>query len=334
MPYKHLSIEEREAIQLKLWEGRSIRGIARDLNRSPASVFREIKRNTNPTRRRYTPRSSHERALKKRSSRGRAERLKNDAIRHYVTSHLKQGWSPEQIAGRIRTALPGETISHEAIYQYVYAQVYRHGHGYLKPGREDLRPYLKRRHSRRISKGARKHRKCKKSQGPSIETRPVVVERRSRIGDWESDSIASRWNAPGLNSIVERKSGYVLLSKLDEKTADATAAAIIARLAPLPQKLRQTITFDNGSENERWRMLEEVLGVECFFAHPYASYERGTNENTNGLVRWYFPKRTDFATVSEEAIRAVEEALNSRPRKRLGWKTPREVLTESVALQG
>lgn len=333
MPYKHFSIEEREAIQFGLWEGRSARSIAVALHRSPSSVAREIRRNVFSLRGHYAPRAAQLRALTKRTARGRGLRLKNGAVRHYVVTHLKHGWSPEQIAGRIRIDL-GQTISHEAIYQYVYAQVYRGGNGYVKPGCEDLRSYLRRRRTRRIRKGARNCWKVAKPQGPSIDTRPKIVERRSRIGDWESDSIASRWNAAGLNSLVERKSGLLFLARLRDRTGDATADTIAARLAPLPASTRQTITFDNGSENGRWRQLEEQLDVRCFFAHPYHSWERGTNENTNGLVRWYFPKRTDFATVPEEAIRAVEDALNNRPRKRLGWKTPLEVFNESVALQG
>ena len=326
MPYKQLSIEEREVIQAGLWAGQSLRAIAGHLGRSPASLSRELQRNHPP---RYSPRLAHERALAKRSCRGRIERLKNETIRAYVVAKLRGGWSPEQISGRIRQDLK-EHISYEAIYQYVYAQVHRNGYGLLRPGKEDLRPYLKQRHKRRTGKGMRKGQRVLKPKGPCIEDRPIIVERRSRLGDWEGDSIESCRHLPGVNSLVDRKSGLLLLTKVQNRTAAATAAVVIQRLAGIPSR---TLTMDNGSENQGWQEIQAQSSARCFFAHSYSSWERGTNENTNGLVRWYFPKGTNFRTIPDEAIAAVEYALNTRPRKRLGWSTPLEVFTHSVALQ-
>jgi transposase, IS30 family len=334
MKYKHFSIEEREEIQLGLWRKESVRCIAKRLNRSPSSVSREIKRHLPPERNRYTPRTAHEAALQGRSRRGREERLKNPMVRSYVVRKLKEGYSPEQIAGRILVDMPGSSISHEAIYQYIYAQIYRDGHGYLKPGCEDLRPLLKRRHARRQKKGARKGQRVSRPKGPSIEERPGIVEERLRVGDWEGDSIASKNNAPGLNSLVDRMSGLLLLTKVTDKTARATREVVTRRLEALPKQVRYTLTVDNGSENQEWQETEEALDISCFFAHPYHSWERGTNENTNGLVRWYFPKGTDFRTVSDEDIARVETIINNRPRKRLGYRTPLEVFNRSVALRG
>ena len=174
-------------------------------------------------------------------------------------------------------------------------------------------------------------------KGLSIETRPAFVEKRKYIGDWESDSVASKRNEAGLNTLVERKTGLVFITKLQDKTSGATTHSIVSRLAHIPEEYRKTITFDNGSENQGWRDIERATGITAYYAHPYASWERGTNENTNGLIRWYFPKGTDFAQVSVEDITMVEYALNTRPRKRLGWKSPLEVFNEnlrSVALQG
>lgn len=329
MTYKHFSVEEREKIQRGFWEKRSVRAIARELGRSPASVSRELRRNF-PQRRVYTPRVAHERALEKRKSRGRHERLKNGKIRAYVVSHLKLRWSPEQIAGRIRIDLR-ETISHEAIYQFIYAQMYRDGWSALRPGCEDLRAYLRHRRKRRLRKGVRRCQKVLQSKGPSIDDRPAVVEKRSRVGDWESDTVESKDHKPGINTLVERKTGLVRITKLKDRTSLATAYAVSIRLQGA---LVHTITFDNGVENQAWRYIEHVVGARCFFAHPYHSWERGTNENTNGLIRDYFPKRTDFDVVPLEAIAAVETALNSRPRKRLGWRTPLEAWSKSVALAG
>jgi len=329
MTYQHLSVQEREEIQLGLWNKESIRSIAKRLGRSPASIFREIARNQ-PLQRKYFPRVAQERALMKRKERGRKLRLKNRTVRVYVTQKLKEGYSPEQIAGRMQLDV-SETVSHEAIYQYIYARVYRGGNGAMRPGYPDLRVYLKRRHKKRTKKGMRKGERIFRPKGPPIDDCPRIVEQRSRIGDWEGDSIESKDHAPGLNSLVDRRSGLLLLSKLSAKTADATRTVVSRRLSGLPA---HTLTVDNGAENRAWQETEEATGAKVYFAHPYHSWERGTNENTNGLVRWYFPKGTDFREVSEEEIARVEYALNTRPRKRLGYRTPLEVFIQGVALGG
>ena len=331
MQYNHLTIEEREKIQELLWQKASIRNIAAAIGRNPSSIARELLRNYPLEQKRYFPRLAHERALVKRKSRGRAERLKNERIRDYVVKHLKKRWSPEQIAGRIKRDL-GERISHEAIYQFVYAQIHRNGYGQLKPGLEDLRPCLRHKRKRRMPKGTRRCQRIFKPNGISIDMRPVIVNRRGRIGDWESDTVESINRKPGINTLVERKSGLVLITKLESKNSPATISAISNRLSPLSQKVKQTITFDNGPENREWQELERQTKMKAFFAHAYHSWERGTSENANGLIRDYFPKKTDFATISDEELSFVEQELNNRPRKRLGWRTPLEVM--GVALRG
>jgi len=304
--------------------------MAKILNRSPSSVSRELKRNFPDERKVYTPRLANERALFKRTCRGRKERLKTKEIREYVISHLKERWSPEQIAGRIKLDL-NENISHEAIYQFIYNQIHRDGYGYIKPGHIDLRIYLKRRHKRREVKGMRKGQRIFKHKGISIEERPKYIEKRKSIGHWEGDSIVSKQSSSGLNTLVERKTGLVLISKIKDKTKEETSNTVINRLKDITCK---TLTLDNGKENFGYEKIQKELQISCYFAHPYCSGERGTNENTNGLIRYYFPKKTDFANIPEEAIQAVEWALNNRPRKRLGWRTPLEVFNESVALRG
>lgn len=320
MAHKQLSVEEREEIQQGLWRKESVRSIAKRLGRSHSSIVREINKNI-PVQRKYTPRLANERAQEKRKSRGRTDRLKNETIRRYVVDHLKEGWSPEQIAGRMKLEEVG-VISHEAIYQFVYAQVYRGGNGRVKPGKEDLRPYLRRKQKKRQPHGSRKGQRIFKPKGPSIETRPAVVDTRSRIGDWEGDTVESKNHAPGVNTLLERKSGIFLVTRVADKTSASTKVAVVGRLAGLPA---HTLTTDNGSENQRWEEIEEALGIDCFFAHPYCSGERGANENANGLLREYFPKGTDFRDVSDEAIARVEYALNTRPRKRHGFRTPLEI---------
>lgn len=329
MKYIQFTIEEREKIQEMLWQKSSIRNIAIALKRSPSSVSREIKRNLPLERNVYTPRLAHEKALKKRNIRGREYRLKNNIIREYVVSHLKKDWSPEQIAGRLSIDIPKQSISHEAIYQYIYAQVHRDGYGYLRIGCEDLRLCLKRHHKRRQIKGMRKaQRIASRLNIPSIEKRPIIVDQRIRVGDWETDTIASKNNDPGLNSLAERKTGLILITKVKDKTSQATAEIVVKRLSKLP---KHTLTMDNGPENHNWKEIEEKTGLECFYAHPYASWERGCNENGNGLVRQYFPKGTDFSKIDDKDIAQVEYTLNTRPRKRLNWRTPLEVFLEELS---
>ncbi len=331
MKFKHLTIEEREKIQSMMWEKRSIREIAKAIGRSPSSISREVNRNV-PLKRSYRPRLADERAQEKRRSRGRKLRLKSQFIRRYVISHLKQGYSPEQIAGRLTFEHPDESISHEAIYQYIYNQVYREGRGVLKPHYHDLRKYLKRCHKRRAKKGMRKSQRIWRPKGISIDLRPKEIETREVLGHWETDSMVSKKSRVGLNTLVERKTGLVFITRVKDGTSETTKDVVVKRLEPLPKQFRKTVTSDNGPENFLYDETMGALDLTWFFAHPYHSWERGTNENTNGLIRWYLPKGTDFATISDETIKSIENTLNNRPRKRLGWKTPLEAFNESVAL--
>ncbi len=335
MQYKHLTIEERETIQLMLWKKKSVRSIAKKLNRSPSSVSREIKRNNPPQRIVYTPRLAHEKAIKNRSKRGREKRLKSKKVRDYVIKHLKLEWSPEQIAGTIKDAV-GESISYEAIYQYIYAQIYRKGNGYVKPNCEDLRPYLARARKRRMKKGMRKSYRINKGPLPSIDDHPKEVDLRLEVGHWEDDLIVSRQSKVKLKTINERFSGLVFINKVKDGTIEESNKAVIERLGKIPKKHRKTLTMDRGSENLGYEEIEKTLDLDCFYAHAYASWERGCNENLNGLIRRYLPKKTDFKNISNSQIKKIEYLLNSRPRKRLGYKTPYQVFYEKtgVALQG
>lgn len=330
--YQQLTIEEREKIQSGLWDGQSLRGIARDLGRNPSTISRELQRNIRGEQRRYVPRLANERAHERIRKRGRRERLKHPCIREYVITKLKEDYSPEQIAGTLPIERPGQSISPEAIYQYVYVQYQRNGWGRCIG--EDLRMYLKRRHRVRKPKLT----PFTEEKGPIknrvfIDTRPKEVEGRMVPGHWEGDSMVSRQSLVGLNTLVERVTGLVFITKIENTTAKETARAVAMRLKPLPKNMRKTITVDNGHENAEHEEIAKEIGVKIYFAHPYHSWERGTNENTNGLIRWYLPKRTDFATISDERIGEIEYRLNTRPRKRLGWRTPLEVFNQRVALK-
>lgn len=319
MKYQHFSVQERERIQRGLWRKESIRSIARRLGRSHSSVVREIKKNIPTQRRRYTPRLAHERALKGRTRRGRKNRLKNPRIRTYVVEHLKLRWSPEQIAGRMKKDKVG-SISPEAIYQFVYAQL---SYGKPKRGCEDLRPFLRHKRKRRAPHGARRCQRISKPWNP-IEERPKVVDARRRVGDWEGDTVESCDHKPGINTVLERKTGLVFITKLAGKKSADTVRVLGKRFAAIPAQCKHTLTLDRGSENGDAAAIQRATGLDVYHAHAYSAWERGANENVNGLIRDFHPKKTDFTLVSEDEIAAVEYALNTRPRKRLKWKTPLE----------
>lgn len=300
--------------------------MAEELVRSPSSVSREFRRSFPPERRVYIPRMAHERALGKRRCRGRKDRLKNKRIRLYVIKHLKMRWSPEQISGRMKKEGIGN-ISHEAIYQFIYAQIHRNGWGVLRPKAEDLRMYLRRKRKRRVPKGMRKCQRILRPKGISIEERPYEVERKERIGDWEGDTVESCNHKPGVNTLLERKTGLYLVTKVKSKSSLSTIEAMKKRLAFFKTN---TITLDNGPENSDWQRMEKEISIKTFFAHPYSSCERGANENANGLLREYFPKKTDFTKIPDDLIKQVEYALNTRPRKRLNWSTPLEAMSVAI----
>ena len=331
--YKQLDIEEREAIQAGLWEGKSLRDIGRVLGRNPSTISRELDRNIAGEQRRYTPRMAQKCATERIRERGKRIRLKSPVIREYVIKKLKEeDYSPEQIAGTLPHEHTGCSISPEAVYQFIYAQYQRGGWGRCVG--EDLRMFLKRRHKVRKPKFV----PFVEEKGPIknrvfIDERPREVDARKIKGHWEGDSMVSRKSLVGLNTLVERITGIVFISKIKNTTAEETTRVVTKRLRPLPERLRKTLTLDNGHENAGHQDITKEIKTRIFFAHPYHSWERGTNENTNGLIRWYLPKRTDFATVSEERIGEIEHKLNTRPRKRLGWRTPLEVFNRGVALK-
>lgn len=330
--FSQLSLDERIRIEIRYRDGCSMQKIATEINRPTSTVSREIAGRPRKGVGRYTARRAHGEALAQRTGK-RHERLKNATIRTYATEKLKTGWSPEQIALRLPIDHPGEHISHEAIYRYVYAQIYRGGNGTVKPGCEDLRPFLPRRHTRRAQKGFRKAQKVERHAAlPSIEQRPAVVAQRTEIGHWEDDCIVSRKSRDRLKTVNERVSGVVLIGRMTDGSMAESNRVVRERLMVLPQHLRKTLTRDRGRENLGWKEVEETLGLSCYFAHAYSSWERGSNENLNGLIRRFLPKKTDFRTVTDVEVERIERLLNSRPRKRHGGKTPYEVFYEMTGV--
>ena len=326
--YKQLRLEDRDRITEMMAEGRSVTEIAEALGRHKSTISREVRRNSSPAYRLYLSHRANERAVERKQEANRHPRLKTEGIVRYVHSKLNIGWSPEQIAGRIGMDSHGLKISHEAIYQYIYDKE--------TEDREELIKLLRRGHRKRKAKGMnRKERKTKIPNRVSIQERPASVEIRGRFGHWEGDSLVSRKSMEALNTLVERKSRLVFITRLDRKTAEKTSAAVIERLGRLPEKARQTLTLDNGTENAAHERITEAVATKCYFARPYASWQRGTNENANGLIRWYLPKGTDFGKITDEELTRIESLINQRPRKCLGYKTQLEVaLSHGVALHG
>ena len=325
--FHHLTLVEREWILEMRWEGQSLHQIAAALGRNPSTISRELRRNASPAYRCYLPHRAQDRAERRKGEACRRLRLKEERIRTYVVAKLREGWSPEIIAGRIRLDHPGLTISHEAIYEYVYHP--------QTPNRKELIACLRRAHRRRKPKGlSRKERKTKIPNRIGIEMRPSSVDTRREFGHWEGDTLISRRSPACLSSLVERKSRLLQLTRLPRKGAPEVAQAIVARLSPYPPRARQTLTLDNGTENAAHEDISKATGLSCYFCHPYTSWERGTVENIQGLIRWYLPKGTDFGKITDDQVAWIESQLNHRPRKCLGFKTPLKVALPSVAFQG
>jgi len=323
--YSQLSIAERDHICNLRIQGLTLSEIAKRLKRNKSTISRELKRNRAPIYDAYGAGSAQRRAEQRKHQAGHRPRLKNAMIRSYVKRKLRTGWSPEQIAGRLPQQLPGLRISHEAIYQYIYSPETRQV--------ENLVPFLARSHKRRQLKGHRHtHRDSHIPERISILRRPEVVQQRCQLGHWESDTVIARHSKAALHVVVERKTRLTKITKLDGCTAQATRSALNRRLSHYPQAARRTITYDNGKENVQHTRVNQVLGTRSFFCEPFHSWEKGTVENTIGLIRRTFPKKTKFDTVSTTNVKKLERQLNNRPRKSLLFKTPNEVFMTSVAL--
>src|SRR5215210_5299692 len=305
--YTQLTREQRYQIYALKKAGHNRTAIAGNVGVHKATIGRELARNTGG--RGYRPKQADELAQERQQQRVRPRIT--SAQWTQVEDLLRQEWSPEQISGRLK--LEGQrSISHERIYKYVYADKARGG---------TLSRHLRCRKIRRKRYGTYSRR----GQIPHrvlIDQRPQVVEHKARLGDWEADTIIGQHHQQAIVSLVERKSKFVRLAKVARKTAESVANAMTTQLESLEVK---TITSDNGREFSHHQQIAAQLSADFYFAHPYSSWERGVNENTNGLVRQYFPKKSDFSKLTDRQINKVVERLNQRPRKTLGYKTPNEV---------
>ena len=310
--YRQLTQEQRYQIYALQKTGHSPSEIAEVIGVHKSTVSRELKRNRG--QRGYRPQQAHGLALERRQK--GVPRITAETWR-LVEKLLRQDWSPEQISGRLKKE-QGICISHEWIYQYVLTD---------KQAGGDLYRHLRCQKKRRKRYG-KYDRRGKLPNCRSIEERPAIVNGRKRLGDWEADTLLGKQHKPALVTLTERKSRFTLLGKVAQRTAQAVQNQIQQLLLPVKDKAH-TLTSDHGKEFAYHEQIAEMLQLTFYFAHPYAAWERGTNENTNGLLRQYFPKQQDFQSVSDKDIEQAMSRLNFRPRKSLRFKTPFEVFFHS-----
>jgi IS30 family transposase len=322
MSYTQLTQEERYQIYALKKAGHDQATIAGIIDRNPGTISRELRRNRGL--RGYRPDQAHNLALLRRYD--KAQPRIGNQVWQQVEALIREEWSPEQIVGRV-VMEQGVSISHEWIYQYIYAD--KHSGG-------DLYRYLRCQKVRRKRYGIYSRRGTIPNQ-VSIDERPAIVDAKRRFGDWEGDTVIGKGHRGALVTLVERKSLYTVIRSVLHKTAKAVRYAVVDGLTPYIDWVH-TITYDNGREFADHEGMASDLEASIYFAHPYASWERGLNENTNGLIRQYFPKDRDLTTVTKHEIEKAMDKLNHRPRKSLGYRTPYEVFFNTktsltVALQ-
>ena len=326
--YHRLSNHEREEISRALGAGSSANDIARRLDRSASTITREIRRNGGTAKYRAflaTGRARRHAALRKL---GKRKLLAYPSLYTYVMEKLALRWSPEQIAVMLRREYPRDArmrISPEAIYQYIYVLP----RGELK--RELIRSLRQERGWRR-KRGNRTERRGKIADMLSIEERPADVAARTIPGHWEGDLLEGKRRQSAIGTLVERTTRFTLLVPLKEKNVTSVRKAYATALRTLPRHLKQSLTYDQGKEMSEHTQFSIDTGITVYFAHPASPWERGTNENTNGLIRQFFPRGTDFNTVSRAELKRVQDLLNTRPRKVLNFELPQQAFTRLVAL--
>jgi IS30 family transposase len=311
----HLTSQERDCIAQLAHQGADQKEIAQALNRSPSTISREMRRNRTDDN--YHASQAQQRAERRRRERPITRKMDDPEIDEAVRDGLAHYWSPEQIEGRLKR---GDTevdtsVSARTIYFWIAHD----------DDREHWKQFLRRR-------GRRPNRRKKPDGiGAPIKDRPEVIEERLRLGDFEGDTVLGPPGTGGLATLVDRKSRYTIIVKIQRKEADHVHQKIKQRLKQLDEERRKSVTFDNGTEFARCHRLEKHLGMELYYAEPGCPHQRGTNENTNGLIRQFYPKGTDFRDVTHHDVRTAENLLNNRPRACLGYRTPNEVFFEDSA---
>lgn len=322
--YRHITNEEREVIFLNLNLGKNCLQIGKILGRSHTSIKREIKRNSRINRDtgklEYSPHKATELSVKRRRE-SKVKKIDSPGVKSYVIKKLGRRWSPEQIAGRLGVIASNVKMSHETIYAFIYSKETR-----------DLRlwEFLRKGHKRRQIKFSRKVQNSRRLEIPArvwIEERPVEANKRVEFGHFETDLMEGKRSQTACVSVnADRKTGLLDLDKVANQKAETKQISLEKTLSDYPRSLVKTVTYDNGKENRNHLEIAKRFNCKTYFCHPYHSWEKGTVENSIGLVREYIPKGSDISILEEWEIRAVEYELNNRPRKRLGFYTPSEAV--------
>lgn len=319
--YTRLSMAEREEINIQVAMGHSFRAISEALGRSPSTISREYNRNKSDFG--YLASTAQKKMLKRCYRRERKLVIHHE-LRSYVLSGLKKQWSPQQISASLKEIYADDKVMRvcaETIYTYLYV---------LPRGelRRELLSHLRQHHKQRRPRSRGKDRRGQIADMICIEERPVEVEDRSVPGHWEGDLIMGAGNRTALGTLVERTTRTTLLVPLKAKDAESVRKAFARRLRAIPRQMKLSMTYDRGKEMAEHKLFTADTKMQVYFAHPHSPWERGTNENTNGLIRQYFPKGTDFSKVSYYQIMKAQDRLNGRPRNVLGWKTPYQAFNE------
>lgn len=323
MSYQQLTLKQRFKIEALLEMNWFQKDIANHIGTDPGTVSREISRFGSD---KYDARKADAKSRKRRkSAKSKTKKLLiNKNIYDYVKEKIGLYWSPEQIAGRGRKE-KGFIICHETIYQFIYEEM------------PEWRQYLRQKKGKyRRRYGTRKREKAREeAKKQRIDTRPDIIDKRLRVGDWEGDTIVGGERITGILTHVERKSGYLLGNLFKRKGAQAIKEMTVKSFKKIPIDKKHTITYDNGTEFSEHELIGREAKMDIYFAYPYHSWERGTNENTNGLLRQFFPKKSMFAKLKQKDVSDKVELINNRPRKRLHYLTPHEVFIEGkIAVQG
>jgi IS30 family transposase len=321
--YNRLTFQERVVIQTLLEEKKSKSCIALRLNRSRSTITREINKWVQEPWENYNAELAHWDAEDNYLNKRNLDKIGTfKKLKFYVYKGLLNGWSPEQIAGRIQLKYPNDpimSISHEAIYMHIYS----HPQASLNRKLIALLPYQK---TRRKRANAVNKRRIRIKDQVSIDLRPKHIEERNEIGHWEGDLMIGAKQSSAIGTLVERKSRFTYIVKLKDRKSATVRKGFSRELNMLNEVFKKSLTYDNGIEMAQHKILTEKTGMVVYFAHPYSSWERGTNENTNGLIRRYFPKGTNFNEIDERQLKVVQNKLNNRPRKVLGYRTPIEIM--------
>ncbi len=317
----NLTFYERQRLEYWLRTNQSMRAIARILRRDHTVLTRELKRNGSGDRKKYRADVAQRLCDKRVNQEHKGKLDKYPELKKYVVDGLKEEWSPDVIAGKLKLSGAKQTISHESIYHYIYNKSARY---------EGLYKYLRQGQSKRQKRHTRKPCKLRIPQRISIHQRPEVVGERSRYGDWESDTVIFSKQKTALSVQSERKSKLIRMHKVQNKSSDETLNALVQTIESLPKELFYTMTFDNGTEGAKHMVMKQDYDIDTYFCDPFASWQKGGVENANKLIRYYLPRSTDLANLSNKDILDIQEKLNNRPRKCLKYLSPNEVIQQVV----